>query len=80
MTTNTETPNEQKINTRMADLEMQLAFQENTIDALNDALVSQQSQISIMQKQIELMAKKLKNTQEDNQLIPLDQEPPPPHY
>ncbi|WP_017444323.1 SlyX family protein [Gayadomonas joobiniege] len=64
---------------KIDDLEAQLAFQEDTIQALNQALVSQQKQISLLNKQLELIAKKLQDAQPEA-LMPQAMEPPPPHY
>ncbi|MER2490363.1 SlyX family protein [Catenovulum sediminis] len=69
----------QKLENKIDNLEAQLAFQEDTIATLNDALVSQQQQISLLEKQVALLARKVKEAQPDS-LIPQSMETPPPHY
>lgn len=63
---------------RIADLETRLAFQEDTIQALNDVLVAQQAAIDRLQAQLKILARR----QEDMQSgIGVEgDEAPPPHY
>ncbi|SJN58401.1 hypothetical protein VR7878_02819 [Vibrio ruber DSM 16370] len=69
----------ERLEARINDLECQLAFQEDTIEALNQALSQQQQTISRMQDQMKFMAGKLKNVSE-SPLADSSQETPPPHY
>lgn len=69
-----------KVEQRINDLEAQLVFQEDTINQLNDALVDQQNQLITLQRQLRLFAKKVQDMQPGDAVIPLSQEPPPPHY
>lgn len=39
----------------MMELQSQLAFQEDTVEALNDAIASQQTEISLLKRQLELL-------------------------
>ncbi len=64
---------------RIDDLECQLAFQEHTINELNDALAQQQLLISKMQEQMQYLVSKLKSMEPSN-MADASQEAPPPHY
>lgn len=63
---------------RIADLETRLAFQDDTIQTLNDVLVAQQAAIDRLQAQLKILARR----QEDMQSgIGVEgDEAPPPHY
>ena len=60
-------------------LEMKLALQEDMIQKLDDALVSQQHQILTLQRQVQLLGNELRalDTRSLGDAAP---EPPPPHY
>ena len=60
-------------------LEMKLAFQEDMIQKLDDALVSQQHQILILQRQVQLLSKELRAL-DSRSLGDATPELPPPHY
>jgi SlyX protein len=64
---------------RVLDLECQLAFQEQTVEQLNQALSQQQFQIHKMQDQMKYVVGKVKNLDSSN-LADASQETPPPHY
>ena len=64
---------------RIDDGECQLAFQEQTISELNDALSQQQLTISKMQDQMRYMVGKIKNMSSSN-IADQSEETPPPHY
>ncbi|WPC74393.1 SlyX family protein [Vibrio porteresiae] len=68
-----------KLQQRIDDLECQLAFQEQTISELNDALSQQQLLISKMQDQMRYVVGKVKNMSTSNIADP-SEETPPPHY
>ena len=61
------------------DLQNKLAFQEDTIDRLNDALTAQQAQLSKLQEQMRLVVEKLSALEQRQPEAP-GEEPPPPHY
>lgn len=66
------------LESRVTDLETRLAFQDDTIQALNDVLVEQQRVLERMRLQLRALAKR----QEEMQ-VPMDageNEAPPPHY
>ncbi|QMV15725.1 phage lysis protein [Vibrio spartinae] len=69
----------ERLEARINDLECQLAFQEDTIEALNQALSQQQQTISRMQDQMKFIVGKLKNVNE-SPMADQSQETPPPHY
>ncbi|WP_313485602.1 MULTISPECIES: SlyX family protein [Stutzerimonas stutzeri subgroup] len=66
------------LESRVMDLETRLAFQDDTIQTLNDVLVEQQRIMERLQLQLRALAKR----QEEMQ-APMDageDEAPPPHY
>ncbi|NLS14659.1 SlyX family protein [Vibrio sp. SM6] len=69
----------EQMEARLNDLECQVAFQEQTIEALNDALAQQQLLIAKMQDQMKFVVGKMKNIDHSNMADPA-KEPPPPHY
>ncbi|ALU43459.1 MULTISPECIES: SlyX family protein [Pseudoalteromonas] len=64
---------------RINELEAKVAFQDETIEILNNELSAHQARLAIMQRQIELLAEKIKEGK-DPGMMPQHQEPPPPHY
>jgi SlyX protein len=64
---------------RIADLETRLAFQDDTVQALNDELVAQQRLLERLQLQVEALIRR-----HDELAVQLDSgvgaEQPPPHY
>lgn len=60
-------------------LETQVAFQEMTIEELNQMVVNLQSDISKLKEQLTLLSQKLQATQVSN-IASLSEETPPPHY
>ncbi len=64
---------------RMEALETKLAFQEDTIQALNDALIEQQTRIDHLEAMLKLVTERVLTQPEEDpaQSVP---EPPPPHY
>ncbi|GEA51373.1 hypothetical protein VIN01S_21770 [Vibrio inusitatus NBRC 102082] len=69
----------QQLNQKIDDLECKAAFQEQTIEELNDALSQQQILISKMQHQMKYVVGKVKNIDGSNLADPTE-ETPPPHY
>jgi SlyX protein len=66
------------IESRVMELESRLAFQDDTIQALNDVLVQQQRVVERLQLQ---MAALLKRHEEMvGQFESSEEEAPPPHY
>lgn len=69
----------EQLESRVNDLECQLAFQEQTIEELNDALSQQQLLITKMRDQMKYVVGKVKNMDSSNLADP-SEETPPPHY
>lgn len=64
---------------RWIELESQLAFQEDLLQALNDALVKQQKQIEQLEVQVRSLGGKLAQLEDARGSDPNKQEIPP-HY
>lgn len=64
---------------RIAELESKIAFQEITIEELNQALVDQQFALDKLQTQVRHLAEKFKGVQASN-VAHQSEETPPPHY
>ncbi|MEZ8034266.1 SlyX family protein [Vibrio crassostreae] len=69
----------EQLESSVNDLECQLAFQEQTIEELNEALSQQQMLITRMQDQMKFVVGKVKNMDGSN-LADASEETPPPHY
>lgn len=63
---------------RLIELETRQAFQDDTLQTLNDVLIDQQRQIDRLQHQLGLLAARQEALQ--TQLDQEQPEPPPPHY
>ncbi|KDM90574.1 SlyX family protein [Photobacterium galatheae] len=70
---------EKKLQAQIDELEMKQAFQEQTIEELNDALTQQQFLIEKMQVQMRYLVGKVKSGQVSN-IASESEETPPPHY
>lgn len=75
----TNMKDEQTLEQRIEDLEYKVAFQEHTIEQLNDALTEQQHQMDKMSVQISFLVNKLKAMEPSN-MARQSEESPPPHY
>lgn len=67
------------LESRVTDLETRLAFQDDTIQALNDVLVEQQRLVERLQLQLVVLAKRQEEMQGSLGAADED-EAPPPHY
>ncbi|GAB3534031.1 MULTISPECIES: SlyX family protein [Photobacterium] len=68
-----------KLQAQIDELEMKQAFQEQTIEDLNQALTKQQFLIDEMQVQLKYMVGKVKGIEPSN-MASESEETPPPHY
>ncbi len=64
---------------RLELLESKVAFQELTIEQLNQVITEQQMQLARMQEHLRIVAERLKSSQ-DSHLARPEEETPPPHY
>ena len=71
--------NQQILEDRIAELEMKIAFQEQLLDELNQALVQQQFDMDKIQLQLRYLAGKVKDMQ-PSKIASQAEETPPPHY
>ncbi len=69
----------QDLEARVIDLEARLAFQDDTIQALNDAVSQQQLTLDRLQRALEILARRQAELAAS---VPgeAEDEPPPPHY
>lgn len=63
---------------RVNDLESRLAFQDDTIETLNDILVTQQRAVERLQLQMTALLKRQEEM--SGQFETSEEEAPPPHY
>ncbi|TLX55822.1 hypothetical protein DN824_06790 [Stutzerimonas nosocomialis] len=66
------------LESRLAELETRLAFQDDTIQALNDEIAAQQQRLERLKLQVAALAKRQEELQ--SALPPEGDEAPPPHY
>ena len=64
---------------RITELETKVAYQDETIDILNDELKQHQVALAKMTRQIELVGEKLKEMKPSS-VVSEEHETPPPHY
>ncbi len=64
---------------RLLELETKVAYQESTIDQLNDTLVRLNAELTKQTEQIRLLAQRLKSMP-NSQIADSSEETPPPHY
>jgi SlyX protein len=62
------------------ELEAKVAFQDETIEILNDEIKVHQQMLAKMKRQTELLAEKIKEAQTSPSMMSNMPEPPPPHY
>lgn len=71
--------NSAEISPDLTELEMKIAFQEQTIEELNQALIHQQFALDKLQQQVRQLAEKLQGMA-GSQVASRAEETPPPHY
>ncbi len=64
---------------RLAELEVRVAFQDRTIQELNDALTRQQRELVRLAREVETLQQQLR-TLAPAWVASRDEETPPPHY
>lgn len=69
----------ENISDYLVELETKIAFQEQMIDALNQALIQQQFTLDKVQMQLRHLAEKLQGVAGSN-VASRAEETPPPHY
>jgi SlyX protein len=67
------------MNDQLAELETRIAFQENTIQKLDDVITQQQKQIDLLQGEIQLLKSQMENMAA-SLVVSESEETPPPHY
>lgn len=65
---------------RITELESRVAFQEETLDQLNDAVSKQELEIERLTRMVKIINQQLKSLRLDDSINAPDDEPPPPHY
>ena len=69
-----------EMNRRMQNLEEKFAYQERTIDALNDVIIDQQAQLDKLKEQLRELRDLANGAQQPPYPSSGGDDPPPPHY
>lgn len=64
---------------KIIDLESKLAFQDETINELNEVITDQQQQLDQLREEIRLLSLRISSVAESSAGSE-EKEPPPPHY
>lgn len=65
---------------RMQLLEEKFAYQEKTVDDLNEVIIAQQAQLDLLQEQLRELREYVTAGPQPSYPSPGGDEPPPPHY
>ncbi|MCZ6618786.1 MAG: SlyX family protein [Gammaproteobacteria bacterium] len=66
------------VEARLDDLESKVAFQENTIQKLNEVVIAQEARIHDLETSLRLILESLRNQAASPEIEPVEN--PPPHY
>lgn len=69
-----------KLHQRIDDLESQLAFQENTIDELNQLVIQQSNELTTFKRHLQLLASRLSQVRDQQSESTTIVDEKPPHY
>lgn len=64
---------------RLVELETRVAFQDQTMQELNEAVIRQQHEIDRLTRELEALRERLRGLA-PSPVVPPDEETPPPHY
>lgn len=64
---------------KIIDLQSKLAFQDETINELNEVITDQQNQLDQLREEIRLLGLRIASVAESSSTSE-EKEPPPPHY
>ena len=64
---------------KIIDLQSKLAFQDETINDLNEVITDQQNQLDQLREEIRLLGLRISSVAETSNVSD-EKEPPPPHY
>ena len=67
------------MNERLTELEMRVAFQDKTIQDLNEVVTRQQREIDRLARELEVVKSRLSGLA-PSMVVPQHDEKPPPHY
>lgn len=69
----------QELRQRVEQLETTVAFQERTIEELNETVTRQWSELDALRRELRILRERVREVEASPALTPA-QEPPPPHY
>jgi SlyX protein len=72
-------PMSETLETRIVEMEIRLAHQDDTLQTLNRLVIDQQQQIESLKHQVENLRLRLMEVMQAPEVDP-SLEPPPPHY
>lgn len=67
------------MDTRLTNLEVKVAFQDDLLESLNQVVASQQRQIDLLQGEVRMLYDQIK-TMQPSLTAMATEEAPPPHY